>query len=270
VAAQIDPRELDRELAALHARRAGTASEIEVWIGESGKIGLRRGLLELALARARGEAAIPARVGRRHPAWERLRLELAFEVSKRKRLYQKVLHPDLDLFPAFQTCVDRIRIVEPHLPKDLHTALDIGAQFGQFSRFLEDHGFRVTAAEETPSTLHYLRLLRDTMGYSYEIFPHDVREFRPSGPIDVVWAMSVLHFFTKNEADQESLVALLERLRPKVVFFQPPRGDEYLDRGWYRIYQPDEFAELVREWCALTKIEQLGISDRGRPIYKIS
>jgi hypothetical protein len=167
-------REFDEEVAALRARGTGAAGELEVWIGETGKIAVRRGLLQLALARARGDKEISARVGRRHPAWDRLRRELAFDVRHRGNLYQKVLHPDFELFPALQKCVDRIRIVEPHLPKDMRTALDLGASFGQFSRFLEDHGFRVVAAEESPPTIHYLRMIRDTMGYRFEIFPRDV------------------------------------------------------------------------------------------------
>jgi SAM-dependent methyltransferase len=265
-----DRRELDEEITSLQADESGAAADVVVWIGETGKVGLRRGLLRLVLARERGDVAICARVERRHPAWERLRSELAFEVKRRGRLYQKVLHPDFELFPALQACRDRIQIVEPHLPKDLRTVLDLGASYGQFSRFLEDQGFRVTAAEESPSVIHLLRLIRDTMGYSFEIFPRDVRAFRPAEPIDVLWAMSVLHFFTKNEADQKSLIALHGRLRPKVVFFQPPGGNEYRGRGWYRIYEPDEFAELIREWCGLTRTEQLAMTELGRPIYKFS
>jgi hypothetical protein len=263
------PSELEQEVERVraHARRPG--SGIEVWIGRTGKLGVRRGLLELALARERGERPVRARVARRHPAWQRLRTELAFEERRRGHLYQKVLHPDLEVFRAAQTNTDRMRIVEPHLPKGLDTALDLGASLGQFSRYLEDHGFRVTAAEEAPFNVHFLRLIRDTMGYSFDIFPEDVRRFEPRQAVDVLWAMSVLHFFTKTEEDHASLRTLLERLRPKMVFFQPPRGDEYHGLGWYRLYPPDEFAARVRDWCHLRTIDPLGAADNGRPIYRI-
>jgi hypothetical protein len=74
----------------------------------------------------------------------------------------------------------------------------------------------------------------------------------------------------RTKAGCDSLIGFLGKLRPKVVFFEPPRGDEYRDRGYYRIHEPDDFAENVRQWCGLTKVEQLGVADTGRPIYKIS
>lgn len=266
----VDREEFDTAIEQLRGKSTVLEPELEVWLGRNGEILLRRGQLQLALARARGLDSVSASVGRRHSAWERLRVELAFVARKRGGLYQKVLHPDLDLFPALQVCVDRIRIVEGHLPDEPCTALDLGANFGEFSRFLEDKGYRVIAVEEDPASLHYLRLIRDTMGYAFEIFPQDVRVYEGFEPIDLLWAMSVLHFFTKNEADQQSLIELLGRLSPKVVMFQPPRSDEYRRRGWYRIYEPDDFADLIRTWCGLSKVQRLGVADNGRPIYKIS
>jgi hypothetical protein len=240
--------------------------QAEVWIDRHGRFLLQR---ELATPSPIGPTTVSVLVTRRHPRWERLRRELAFIANFNGRLYQKVLHPDLDFLPAHRQCTERIEIVRPHLPRHLKTVIDLGAAEGAFSRFLEDEGFDVLAVEQDPSVHFYLRLIRDTMGYRFRIFPHDIRRFRPSAPIDVLWAMSVLHWFTKTKTNHDSLVDLLRRLSPKVIFFQPTRSDEYTNQGRYRLYEPDEFADLVRQWAGLTTVKKIGVADNGRPIYLI-
>jgi Methyltransferase domain len=250
-------------------RSPSDTQPIEVWLTADGGIVVSRGILRVLNTAAQGGRSVKANVIWRHPQWQRVRQELAFSIKTTGKLYQKVLHPDLDLLPASRICEDRIEVVRPHLPRQLKTVLDLGASFGSFSRWLEDEGYEVTAVEDDPIAIHYLNLLRSTLGYGFKIFPHDVREFVPAKPIDILWAMSVLHGFTKTEPDHASLVRLLRHLSPKVIFFEPPRGNEYTDRGRFRIYQPDEFAELVCKSAQLQDIRQLGESETGRPIYLI-
>lgn len=239
-------------------------------IDKHGRVCLLAGHVSVALARKKGDTKVLASVQRRAAEWQSLRNEIAAEVVQRGgNLYQKVLHPDLDEFPAMQTCEDRLAIIEKHLPAGLKTLTDIGSEFGQFPRFFEDHGFEVTGIEEDPKCVYYLTKIRDIMQYRFRIFPHDVRTYVPDKPVDVLVALSVLHFFTKTSQGIADLEALLGRLAPKMIFFQPPRSDEYNNRGWYRIFEPDEFAGLITRWARLSQWERIGVCNLGRPVYRI-
>ncbi len=245
-------------------------SKVQVRISDLGEIILAEGLSAVKEASETGMDSVEAIVVDRGPKWKKLRLSLATEVQKDGYLYQKIVHPDLDVFPALQNNNDRSRIVQDHLPKDLKTVLDIGSNYGHFSRYLEDQGFDVTAAEDDSVTAHILEMVRDALGYKHKIFIGDVRKYQPSEPVDIIWAFSIFHFFTKTEPDLESLVVMLNRLAPKCIFFQPPRDDEYTDRGWYKIFKPSDFADLVMKSAGLSKVENIGLGQHDRPIYKIT
>lgn len=259
-------QQLEEEIALL--RSHDDSSPLEAWIASDGGIILSRGAFRFLHGISAGRPPMRSHIVYRHPQWQRLRRELAF-AANRSQLYQRMLHPDLDALPASRICTDRIDVIRPHLPRDLKTVLDLGANFGQFSLWLEKEGYEVTAVEEDPSTLHYLTLIRKTMKASFEVFPRDVRQFQPSKPVDILWAMSVLHFFTKTERDHNSLVQLLRRLSPRAIFLEPPRGDEDKEEGRFKRYPPDEFAALVCNWAGLREVRQLGVSTWRRPIYLI-
>lgn len=278
--------ELDTEIAKAKALHAGAtklsahttegespldARGINIWIGRQGQLLLCDGAIQLGLCKSLGCEDILVTIGHRHPEWERFRLELSVYAKRyHGRLYQKVHHPDTESFPAIHDCRDRICMILQHLPKDAKTVIDLGADLGAMTRFFEDQGYDVTAVERDPEVRYYLRLIRDQLGYKHEIFFGDIRQYCPSKRVDILSALSVLHFFLKTKSDQDSLIKLLARLSPRIIFFEPPLFREYANAGWYRNYEPDEFAELVKDWAALNTIEKIGIAVGGRPVYRIS
>ena len=239
---------------------------VDVWVGPRGEIAIEGDQLTLAVAREAGWRALRARVQHRDPAWKRFRDELAFEARRAGKLYQRVIHPDLEVFPTVQICSDRIDLLRGKVPPGTGLAVDLGANSGQYSMFLEDLGYRVTAVEEDPIALHQLRLGRDALGYRFDVFAGDIRDYRPPERLALLCAMSVLHFFLKTPDDEATLVALLQRLNPQRIIFQPPRSDEYT-HFMHKIYEPDEFAAKIAEWAGLEGVENLGLADNGRPIY---
>lgn len=248
----------------------GVFTECSGFIDGNGHIVVVKGLLIVLSAVIRGVPKLPVRILWRHRHWLRLRKELVAIVKVQGRLYQRVLHPDLEGFPAVQPCTDRISLVEKHLPKGCGTALDLGACYGTFSRYLEQKGYRVVAVESDPCSVHVLSLVTSVFGSKVEIFPHDVRKYEPRDRIDILWATSVLHFFNKTRKDHESLRGLLQRLSPRYIVFEPPREEEYAKSGFYINYEPQAFANAVCSWAGLSRCETLGCSVTGRPVYLLS
>lgn len=175
-------------------------------------------------------------------------------------------HP---LFEGWPTRFDRSRfdVLEPYVtPVGSDTALDLGAHWGQFSFFMERHGYRVTAVEHDREHAHILHDLCALYRSNVKIVHGDLLTL-PKSWYDVVLAMGVFHFFSRSHDDCDELLRFLrKRITCDVLFMQSYRLDEHSPDT---AVLPQAMIEGVSEAVGLPVIECIG-GEPDRQIYMLS
>lgn len=244
-------------------------NEVAVAIGRKGEFLLVDGLRALLTAKKLRLSKTSARIVARHPQWQELRKEL-FTLSLEKRLYQPLLHPDLD-FPAEHLCEDRFNIISENLSTHKGKLLDIGAGFGYFCHRFEDAGFECYAVENSPRPLYYLKKLRTAGNKKFIIIPQDILEWRSYDKLqfDVVLALNILHHFLRNKKTHAKLINLLNGLRMKQMLFEPCLNSELPAKSPLKNNTEEGFVDFILENSELKKAELIGTAKDGRHLYKL-
>lgn len=282
---EIAGREARRAFEAVHkivsddGFRAGEgdpgADPLEVALARTGRYLLVDGRKRLAVARLLQLPEIPIRVVARHPDWEILREEIVDFAGRRQgRVYQHIHHPDLeDLRASWEG--DRLDVVVTAFEGyDIagKRLMDIGAQWGQVSRAMEDLGFEVTAVEANPQSADMAARLRDATESRFEVWHGSVFEFSAVEEQNVIVGLNIFHHFLKKEESYNGLVSVLNRSNADMIIFSSHvyerRGPDMRDA--YRNYPPEDFAQFVADESGLSNIKLLGLSHDGRKIFKIS
>lgn len=195
---------------------------------------------------------------------------LSYAARRKGRIYAPIDHPALADIPS-EHGAERFDLIASHLANmpGLLTALDIGTHWGYFAHRLERLGLEVTAVENMPQYLTFLRRLRSLYGDHFAI--HEQSLFSMPGAItyDVVLGLNIFHHFIKTEPVYGEFKDFLGRLSCRVLFFQAHSPGEGQMRDAYRNYHPEEFCEFLLENSCLTcfrKIGQFG----NRPLFLLS
>lgn len=241
---------------------------ITVHINRDGHFLFADGQHRLAIAKIFNVERVPVRVSIRHAKWIQFRQEI-LDVAKNSggKIYQSLSHPDLIDIPTYHTD-DRIKIILSGLPIRSGTMLDIGAHWGYFCDQFEKIGFDCFAVENDPVHLYFLTKLNIANNNRFTILPKSVFDVEKND-FDVVFAFNIFHHFLKTKSLYEKLLKFLGNIKTKHMFFEPHLQGEFINKGYYRNYDEEEFTDLIlRNSCLRTKTF-LGRAVDGRAIYRL-
>lgn len=247
----------------------GKEDEIIVHIGRHGDYIFAEGRHRLSLAKLAGIHKVPVKVARRHVRWLRFRqkiLSYAAQVHK-GYVYHPLPHPDLaDIH--FMNGTPRMKHFLPHIPHGGGRLLDIGAHWGYFSHCFEKLGFDCTAVEMVPRNLYFLHKLRRAENREFKVF-ESLFDTRIGTDVDVVLGLNIFHHFLREKTQYEKLIAFLERLETRFMFFQPHSENEPEMESAYKNYSERDFIDFIQCKVRLPKATLLGRDYDGRCIYKL-
>lgn len=250
--------------------------EIRVGIRRDGRFLLFDGRHRLIISRLLGLPEVPVNVVVRHRRWVKFKKEIRTYADEnlRGRVYQELDHPDLAEIPA-KHGPERLVLIREALadgPTEGKTLLDIGTHWGYMAGQMEKLGFRCTGLELNPDAVRFAKRLRTATESQFEIWEGDLLDY-PGGQFDVVFALSIFHHMIKTKKRFEKLKAMLARLSPEVMIFEPHDTESAAQmEGAFKDFAPEEFAKFVAEQVGLPNVEYIGTpSDRyKRPIFKLS
>ena len=208
-----------------------------------------RGLFTRAIDKFR-IVAIRNQADRITRALDRAQLRLLIEAQG---TYQPVLRNGRYEGSDPRDCVERWRLIEPHIPKDARSAADLGCGQGYFPLRLAERGLVSIGVDSSGPLLdmawRQVRLNdRRGVGFINATVSHEFVDQMPA--VDVVIFFSLLHHLMYLN-NVEWCAELLRRLRPKVkqaMFFDMGQSNEPFHE-WSALLPdmgPDPGAWIVR------------------------
>jgi len=259
--------------------------EVRVKIGRRGKILFENSIHRLIIAKLLKVDTIPAIVTVRHSQWQRFKNEL-FQLSRGpfsiggEKLYQKLVHPDLQDIPYCHDCDDRYGLIYKeictHQKWDAFTkgsVLDIGAYLGFFCHKLEEAGFNCYAIESNPTLALYMKKLKEIENKKFTIYKFDFlgnmnNEFLKR-EYTYVLVLNIFHHFIKNKASFDKMRKVLKKLKCKGMFFEAHNPNEKQMENAYRNFDGDTFVKFIVENSVLDKYKLIGEIADKRNLYYI-
>ena len=231
--------------------------EISVRVARDGELLLEDGAHCLSIAKLLPVPRVPMKVMARHTEWVHFRREILRYASGRdNRVYQPLLHPDLQAIPS-RYDHRRYELIQANLPFSSGTLLDIGAHWGYFCHRFANDGFDCTAVESSREALYFLEKLRIAGKKHFTIVNQSIFDYRNRQDCDVVLALNIFHHFLKTEASYRRLTALLGRLKVGVMILQTHQVDSDQMVGAFRAFGPASFAKWVATQCGLDQVTKL-------------
>jgi hypothetical protein len=178
------------------------------------------------------------------------------------------------LVPANRKCIDRAKILKSNLPisapKLPHgkTWLDIGCNVGWFCIEFADK-FAMTGVDIDGEKIKFAQMISERQGADVKYYQDkiDLEGVDSMPNYDMISAFSMLHLQLVKDKDREAFWTLLEAICSKVdecFFFEfPPHSF-----GLAGVANLDEFYEKVELIGKFNSIENIGVSDAGRPMLK--
>ncbi len=247
--------------------------KIVVAIDRDGQFLVIEGINILLIGKLLAIPKIPAYVSIRHEAWTDFKKKIYyFSTNYRKRkLYQRVTHPDLQNIP-FTYGDERFKVIKENLSIFHGTLLDIGANLGYFCREFEDEGFDCYAVEVNKLYTYFLTKLRKAENRKYKIINKSIFNYKKNQELrfDITLALYIFHHFLKRKNAYLNLINLLKRLKTKELYFGTHNPDEFRGIKVYRNYNPEQFVNFILENSCLNKAELLINMNNGRNIYKLT
>jgi len=243
---------------------------IKVGIERSGKFVVFDGLFIISLLKLLKVKEVNVKVVIRHPLWLNFSSDFLKFQSIHGEFYQPLIHPDLRFKSSYTD--QRFVIISQNLTIEKGSLLDIGANLAYFCHKFEDLGFDCYAVEIRPSNVHYMKKLRDIEGKKFKIINKSIFDLKEKLDYDIVLALNIFHHFLREKVLYNNLVDFLNRLKLKVMYFQPHDPTENLMRNAYINFDNEQFVRFIIKNSCLTKYKLLNkLSDgRSRPIYRIS
>jgi len=250
--------------------------EVRVQIGRNGDFLFEEGLHRLVIAQHLNLKAIPVIVTRRHKEWADLRTDVLKVVAARGYIHQPFNHPDLDTLPRLygkgrlkekaMYGNERWEFIANNLPVDKGKVLDIVAYFGYFSPRFEEFGLYVYAVELNENYLSVLKRYREMKNKKFVVWEKsflDIVKF----DFDIVLALNVFHHLVKQKEEYDQLVAFLNRLDIKAMFFEPHQNTESYS---YKSFSDEEFIDFILTNSMLNQSRLLGRAKEGRNVYLLT
>ena len=198
-----------------------------------------------------------------------LRKSLEDYVSKRNgKLYAPIPHPAFAHL-RHKHGPERFDLIAPHLGFRNGTVLDIGSKFGYVAHRLEELGYRVTAVEQKPRDVYFMRELRDLCDRRFEVV-HDSIFNLQNLDYDIVLALNIFHHFMKTRETFEQFEALLQRMKCRMMIYQAHDPSEPQMAGAYRNMSPEEATRFLSERLCLPKVIEIGRYRKSRKILNIT
>jgi len=247
--------------------------EVTISVGRDGDLLFSDGAHRLAIAKLLGIKQIPVKIAVRHQEWMVFVGELLqYARSLGGKLYQPATHPDLADIAALHKCKERFLMIRRNISAKTGRLLDIGANLGYFCHRFEEEGFDCYAVEESPRELYFLRKLRRSENRKFKIVTGSIFNWSQVGEMyfDVVLALNVFHHALKTKEGYYQLVALLQNLQMRELFFESADEDDPQMNGAYRNYSESEFVDFIMRVSMLKHAEIIGKAGDSRTIYKLS
>lgn len=265
----------------MHDPSGRQSDEVEVNIGRNGEFLFQDGRHRLAIAQILGLHRIPVRVRVRHVEWQKLReflfsmLEGGGGAAKNGMLYQSPAHPDLKDLPAEHSCDDRFEIMKRVLQVKQGRVLDIGCNLGYFCHAFEEAGLDCVGVEYGPDIAYATNRIRISESRRFDVVAGDVLDPAVhdkilAEPVDVVNALSIFHHFLKTRENYERLEALLKKLRPQQMFFEPHRTDEPHMQDAFANLSVEDFLAMIHKHTGLSQAELIYTAADGRQLYSVT
>lgn len=245
--------------------------EITFRIGRNGELLFEDGRHRLSIAKILGIKKIPARVTWRHKGWYLFRQQILAHAkhSGTMKVYQPITHPDLSDIPSDHD-ETRYKLINSKMDFITGTLLDIGAYWGYFCHKFEDEGFQCYAVERSTRDFYFLNRLRLIEKKKFTAINADIFDFIEKSEFDVVLALNVFHHFLKTSENYKKLVKYLQRIKTKVMFFEPHLPSEAQMENAYHNFDNKQFVNFIIENTGLHKAECIGHVNGGRPIFKLT
>lgn len=205
------------------------------------------------------------------PGDNQLRKELAVFFKKRKA-YQFIDRPEFQGILFQREGESRFAIIKKNILVSSGKILDIGASLGYFCHKFEDEGFDCYAMEADRMLCYFMEKLKKAEGKNFKIIPQSIFDYKRNQELifDVILALSVFHNFLANKESYLDLIRLLGRLKAKELFFETYVPNPASPSGYYKDLTPEQFVDFIIENSIFKKVELLGKSENGRPIYKLT
>jgi len=246
------------------------AKDITVCIDRDGKLLLVNGKLKFSLAILSNISSVMITVKSRHKNWIEIKRKLIY-LSRRGKLYQQLIHPDLQDIPYKYGDI-RFNKIKENLSLTGGTLLDIGANLGYFCFKFEDEGFDCYAVENNQLYLYFLKKLKKAENKKFKIISESIFGYKKDQELnfDVVLALSVFHHFLKRKNMYFNLLNLLERLKVKEFFFEPHKLRELSKETAYKYLSPVQFVNFIIKNSCLNKVKFIGKTEKGRSLYRLT
>jgi len=242
---------------------------IKVGIERGGKFVVFDGLFIISLLKLLKVNDVNVNVVIRHSSWLKFSSDFLKFQSIHGEFYQPLIHPDLSFKSSYTD--QRFVIISKHLTMEKGTLLDIGANLAYFCHKFEDLGFNCYAVEIRPSNVYYMKKLRDIEDKKFKIINKSIFDLNEKLDYDIVLALNIFHHFLREKELYNQLVEFLNRLKLKVMYFQPHDPTEGLMRNAYINFDNEQFVRFIIKHSCLNKFELINKQSDGRlrPLYKI-
>jgi len=243
--------------------------EISIRIGRDGELLFEDGRHRLTIAKLLKIEKVPVKVTVRHREWVNFRMEiLKYAEAHNGKVYQPLLHPDLETIPSHYG-PERYNLIRENLDLEKGTLLDIGAHWGYFCHRFEDDGFDCYAVESDLKAAYFLEMLKKAENKQFTVINQSIFNYTDKTEFDIVLALNIFHHFLKTKETYIQLKTLLQRLRMKMMFFQAHEFNSVQMQNAYRDFSADEFVEFILRHSELDESRYLGKTSDGRRLYKL-
>jgi len=196
---------------------------ITVEVQDNGAIGIQDGYHRASILLALN---IPLKVCvcSRSEGWQKVIDDV--KALNETTLYQKILHPDFQDWPAYDR-TEKIEAIKNLLP-NMPSVLDLGCCYGYVLWELRHLISGATAVEINPARYQMAKLTLSFLGYethNRDIFEHlsiDENKY------DVVLALAVFHHFSKHNPFEkfEELIEMIKAKSNCLIYELPSPGEE--------------------------------------------
>ena len=239
---------------------------IEVVVNDKGQIWLIDGTHTVSILKhLKHKDKIEATVIRRCKKWMEFK-ENMYKMYGKKLLYQPVDHPDFDDWKIDRLCEDRWMEIEPYLG-DVNGkhVLDIGCNYGWFSRKLVDRGAHVLGVDSHLTRFQACKLFSGFHGYKAknplflpitfeELLTKHIKD-QEGNKLELTLMLSVIHhYIRRNPEEAWKALKLVSKYSNRLIL---ELGTNKLPLKWY--------PELVLKHSEYT--QYIVIREEERPIY---
>lgn len=241
--------------------------EVCIIVGEDWEYYLVNGKHRLIISQILQIETIPVRIIWRHKVW----LDIINSIKKNLNgfSYQDFGHEDLDANIIIKRDGNiRYEQITKNLPITINSwdkLLDIGSNIWSLSRKFEVRLGTVNYLSEIEDVyVNILNILKKVFRYKYNIIQWDIMQWDwiKDNKFKLVIALSIFHHFIKTEELFGKFKTFLNNLNTEMIAFESHIANEEQMIWSYKNFEPEEFAEFIKEETWLKNILKLWSTDK--------